>query len=202
MRPLIVLVHGYATARPAVGIGRLAAEFERHGFEVVRYDCGTLSLADVRLANPNIAAGLLSLIRSHAGRYVLPVGHSNGCALIDLADQLQTDQQSVAFERAAYISPALGRKTDTSLSRIDVYHTLSDSAVWWARMIPWRRYWGDMGRVGYRGRNRSYINHDATKLVTGHSGWWTDEGVRYLRSALVNPLAVQLGLIQDGIGFR
>jgi len=193
--PLIVLVHGYNVTHPAIGIGRLREEFARHGFPVVRYDTGKLSLVDVRAGNPNLAAGLLSMVRmaDMHGQESILVGHSNGCALIDLADQLQWEQHMPVFTRAAYISPALDRKTDTGLERVDVFHTKSDDTVLWSRLLAFHP-WGDMGRAGYSGRNRSYINHDATSVVHGHSGWWTDEGMQYLRSALVNPLAQGYGL--------
>lgn len=195
MPPLIVLVHGVLVDNPAAGIGRLRDLFERHGFDVEQFECGRLGFAGVRFANPNIAASLLAFLRQgslHGRREVIPVGHSNGCCLIHLADRIQDDHAAV-FERAAYLSPALDRGANNLLRRTDVFHSRRDRVVGWARWLPWH-WWGDMGAVGFTGKNECIHNHDCTEHIGGHSDWWTSGALEYLRSTLVNPLAQQCGL--------
>lgn len=203
MPPLILLVHGFNVANPEDGIGRLRPLFELHGFEVDTFGYGRASLADVLFANDNMAESLLGRIRAEARngeREVIPVGHSNGCYLIHRAAQLQDmPEYTWEFDRAAYLSPAVKRKARTTLLQVDVFHSRHDLVVGLAAWLPWN--WGDMGQVGAQAVGCSYVNHDATGYISGHSAWWGDSALRLLQSTLVNPMAERCGLAPQRIGF-
>jgi alpha-beta hydrolase superfamily lysophospholipase len=198
MKPLLCpLVHGFNVSDPDGGIGRLRRMLEAHGIAVEMYRTGKLSLWDVRFANRNSAEQLLSYLelasRTH---HVVPIGHSNGCALIYLAALAQERRGIEAFDSAVYLSPALGRSLAAPLRRVDVFHSQHDTTVGWARFLPCH-IWGDMGRVGYRGKDLSHFNTDCTDVIDGrdpHSEWWNDDPLRYLRDRLANPLASNHGL--------
>lgn len=107
------------------------------------------------------------------------IGHSNGCNVISRASEIAVEMGYPFPEHAIYISPALDRNTDShALERIDVLHTKKDQAVRWARWVPFSR-WGDMGRVGYKGDDPAYTNHDCTDRIWGHSDWFDPCDINY-----------------------
>lgn len=198
MKPVLpFLIHGYRVENPEDGIGRLRTMFEVHGLDVEMFRCGRLTLADVWFADNNIAAALLSCIEQASRHYtVVPIGHSNGCALIYLAAKLQAKRNEQWFDSAVYLSPALGRKMAAPLRRVDVFHSRHDHTVGLARWIPFH-IWGDMGRVGYRGKDASHFNTDCADMIQGvvaHSAWWERDPLLFLRDRLANPFAARHGL--------
>ena len=178
---ILVLVHGFNVKDPTLSIERTSPNLADMGYTVLAFHYGKADLVDVRWGNENIAYALLSQIHT-IKRYVgdaeiIPVGHSNGCALIHRAGELQAEP---LFTRQIYISPALNKKTKLApmISRCDVLHNLGDTAVRFGSLIPFH-IWGTMGRVGYKGDDIRYINHDCSKEVDGHSDWFTPEKLAF-----------------------
>ncbi len=120
---IVVLVHGFNVDDPERTVGGLATDLRHRGHEVHKFCYGHAGFLDVRVANPNLAHALLSQIRSIKrladSRDIIPIGHSNGCAIIHKAAELQ---QEFLFNRCIYISPALNRKAELPdlVSRCDV----------------------------------------------------------------------------------
>lgn len=174
MGAIVVLVHGFNVDDPELTVGGLGKDLRDRGHEVHKFCYGHAGFLDVRVANPNLAHALLSQIRSIKRLVpacdIIPVGHSNGCALIHKAAELQ---QECLFNRCVYISPALDRKAELPplVSRCDVLFNGGDSVVSWSRWMPFHQ-WGDMGRTGYRGIDVRYNNHDCSDFVDGHSDWF------------------------------
>lgn len=182
MTTTVILVHGFNVDNPENTVGGLAEGLRVRGHDVHKFCYGHASFVDVRVANPNLAHALLSQIRSikrlSPHREIVPVGHSNGCAIIHQAAALQT--QEFLFARSIYISPALNRKAELpeSLSRCDVLHNEGDTTVWWSQFMPFHP-WGNMGQKGYRGIDVRYTNHDCSDVVSGHSRWFSEENRGY-----------------------
>jgi len=174
MGAIVVIVHGFNVDDPERTVGGMATDLRHRVHEVHKFRYGHAGFLDVRVANPNLAHALLSQIRSiqrlAPGRDIIPIGHSNGCAIIHKAAELQ---QEFLFNRCIYISPAIDRKAELPdlISRCDVMHNEGDNTVWWSKWLPFHP-WGDMGQKGYRGIDVRYNNHDCSDVISGHSDWF------------------------------
>lgn len=175
--PALVMVHGFNVEDPSLTVGKLSAELRKRGWIVEEFHYGHASLIDVRFANGNLSEALLSYLLLAKKKYgsVVPIGHSNGCALIKQAGDIQKDE--AVFTRSVYVSPALNKKTTLApaVSRCDVFHNKGDRVVTVGSFIPFH-IWGDMGRHGYAGEDARYVNHDCTGRVSGHSDWFNHVG--------------------------
>lgn len=170
MAPALVTVHGFNVYDPSSSIGKLADSLRLRGYDVFEFHYGHATLLDVRIANNNIAVALssyIALVKKLTGKEVIPIGHSNGCALIKLAGDSGT------YDKCLYISPALncGSELAPAVKRCDVFHNEGDRVVSVGSLIPFHM-WGAMGRYGYRGKDTRYINHNCSGIISGHSDWF------------------------------
>lgn len=198
--PRIVLVHGFNVSKPDRSIELLVPVVEGFGLEVSGFRYGWTGLFAVWLDNDNFADALLSTLYalqdSSEGRELIPVGHSNGCAIIDLVARkaAANTHLPMPFTRAAYLSPALPRKARAArgMEWIGVYHTRSDAACAVARYLPFMP-WGDMGNVGYLGdADGIHMNFDGYPVVKKHSDWMlTPEGRDLLADRLFRNLVIR-----------
>lgn len=184
---IVVLVHGFNVDDPERTVGGVATHLAAMEYDVHSFCYGHAGFIDVRFANENIAHALLSQMRSihryHPDKEIVPVGHSNGCYLIQLAASLQRGVP--VFKRCIYISPALGNKAELppQIEHCDVMHTYQDSVVSLGSLIPFHK-WGNMGKVGYRGDDTRYTNINCSKEVAGHSAWFTPESMDFTLGTL------------------
>lgn len=178
---IVLLVHGFNVEDPERTIGGLGKHLRDRGHEVHKFCYGHAGFMDVRFANENIAHALVSQVRSMrrlaGGVEVVPVGHSNGCALIQRAAALQEEP---LFTRVVYLSPALNNKAELPplVTKCTVMHNTGDRVVSLGSLIPFHS-WGNMGRVGYRGIDVRYDNVDCSGDVSGHSDWFKPEKLGY-----------------------
>lgn len=174
---IVLLVHGFNVDDPERTIGGVSKHLRDRGHDVHKFCYGRAGFLDVRIANENLAHALLSQIRSLRrlcpNTEVVPLGHSNGCTLIQSAADIQ---QEPLFTRAVYVSPALNNKADLPplMQECTVLHNRGDSIVSMGSFIPFH-VWGNMGKVGYRGPDTRYKNVDCSGNVSGHSDWFTEE---------------------------
>lgn len=135
------------------------------------------------LTNKRIAKYLAKRISYHAsnGKKVAVIGHSNGCAIMDMASRLGAKQYAHMY---SYLNPALrSNLAPIKVQSFHVWHTQDDDVVSWAKIISWltfyqfnARPWGDMGKRGYNGkshraRNIEYSDrHIFNPVGSGHSG--------------------------------
>ena len=176
METIAVLVHGFNVVDPNRSICGLTESLERIGYTVHKFLYGRAGFMDIRLSNDNLAWALLSQIHTiqhyAPDKRIIPIGHSNGCALIKKAGQLQ-DATNPAFSRCIYISPALNTTATLGpqITRCDVMHNVGDEVVKWSSYIPMNS-WGRMGNIGYNGTDSRYVNHDCSQSISGHSDWF------------------------------
>lgn len=196
----VALVHGFNVRDPAKTIGRLEPVFEREGVQAHLFRYGWLGLLGVRTFSDNLAEAFRCFCQGLAddGEPVVVVAHSHGCALTHRTSWLMDEfgDDPPAFSRAVYLSPALNRNVVFApvplLQRVDVFHTRNDMAVRASRLLVGHE-WGDMGAVGYRGDDARVHNVDGTACIDGHSSWFTDAGLEFLRQRLVLPLVREYG---------
>jgi len=172
-----LLVHGFNVEDPERTVGGIAKHLRDRGHDVHKFCYGHAGFLDVRFANDNISYALVSQVRSirklAPGVEVVPIGHSNGCALIHRAAEIMEEP---LFQRVVYLSPALNNKAELPplLTKCTVMHNTGDRVVSLGSLIPFHS-WGNMGRVGYKGIDVRYENVDCSKDVSGHSDWFSPE---------------------------
>ena len=199
MKPLVLLVHGYNVHDPEETVGKLRTFFETRGCEtiIVNYGHVGLLLRETKRKNPKVAKQVAATVNNSklldASREVIVVGHSNGCAIINMACR----DFGAKIDKVVYVNPAL--KTDLSPGcECHVWHSPSDSPVKWARRmhkIPFIRQltptrWGRMGSTGYRGSDVLVTNynkeHDYIVSSKEHSDVFNWHLIAYFGPLIVN----------------
>lgn len=172
---IFVLVHGFNVSDDGKGsIDRLRTLL---GGKVHEFNYGWTDLISIYHDNDNLASALDSLLEAIAeesGEEVVPIGHSNGCALIQLVQESrQKSTNSHPMPRAVYLSPALDSdRPHAGLGQTAVLHTKSDWVVKIASILPFLE-WGSMGAIGAKGPG--WTNFDCSEWCKGHSGYFKSE---------------------------
>jgi len=159
----IVKVHGFNVRDGGLStIDTLKPHFTE--FNCLEADYGWIGLMGVKVYGKKIARVIAGMTPQNA----IGIGHSNGCM-----ELIRACEYGAPFRHLVLINPALDNdiKIPLQVERVDIYHNLTDYTVTAARLYPFS-YWGDMGRVGYKGRDTRAHNHETGLLfgVTGHSG--------------------------------
>lgn len=180
MQPVVLLVHGWNVENPEVTVGRLRPHFENRGYLVEHLLYGYLPFTwQATRRNPRIAKKLAGRVArwQGLGHPVDVVGHSNGCAITQLACTVH----KMRPRTVEAINPAL---RDTlhpapTAEHVHVWHNAEDRATAVSKLISWMpwvrktRPWGDMGRDGYQSGGQGVINLDTGRdfpiNALGHS---------------------------------
>lgn len=122
------------------------------GYEPVQHDYGWQGPIGTLLFNRSIAEGIVP----HVSKGDIGVGHSNGCAILS-----RVVEKGAQLDGLVFINPALDNDwtPPEHVKWVRVYHSTNDKAVQIAKYIPFVR-WGDMGRVGYTGKDTRVQNID------------------------------------------
>lgn len=181
-RRLAVLVHGLGTRYDDRStLDDLTPTLSSLGFDVVHFRYGFVSVLGAITSNRKIAKRLKSVIQSSTDYYdeILVIGHSNGCALMDLAsDKIQNNNKTIGY---IYISPAanVSKAPGAAISWLDVWFNPRDYIIKFIRfvmkisLVISRSQWGLMGIHGYRGNDRRVTNFE---LDVPHLGWLEQHG--------------------------
>jgi len=159
----IVLAHGFNVKDGGKKtIDKLLPFLNKHA--VLQADYGFFNLFGVRFFNKHIARVVAGMTPYGS----IGIGHSNGCDIL-----VKSCNAGAPFSRLILINPALDRDTEFPLGdlvRVDVLHNVDDHVVDKARLFLFHP-WGDMGRVGYQGKDARVRNHETKSLlnVSGHS---------------------------------
>lgn len=167
MKKLVILVHGFNITKWERTVGKLSQPFKDRGFKVVPFRYGHTNIYQVMLRNPSLARKLSEEAKEAKARgyRVYVVGHSNGVAILRLANIAY----KAPIDVAVCINPALSRGLNPcpQASLVQVYHNAKDTPVilgkWLRRLTPWARAsrpWGEMGRYGYLGNDANVVNFD------------------------------------------
>lgn len=184
---LVILVHGLGTRHTDRSIlDELTPLLVSQGFVVMHFRYGFMSVLGAVLKNKKIARDLHSIIQSVVDYYeqILVVGHSNGCALMDMASHnLQNNNKKIGY---IYISPAASvhKAPDNAVSWLDVWYNPRDYVIRLIRLamklslVIRRSQWGLMGIVGYRGSDQRVTNFE---LNIPHLSW-RDQHVAFFKN--------------------
>lgn len=194
-RPTAHLVHGFNVADKGAGtVGKLAPYFAEAGFDVRVHGYPWTFLLTLRARNKAVAKDL--------ARHIKPgdvlVGHSNGCAIIDLCLR---EYRAFGDYGLIYINPALPREHPVPkwAAWLRVYSAESDKPVKWASRL--RRFspiswvcphpWGAMGRHGYLGDDPRATNvyMDSAIAKLGHSGVFEEPWLTYFGADMADHAA-------------
>lgn len=164
-KQLVILIHGFNVSRPSKTIGRLSSFYHSRGIDTLLLDYGHFTLLDTRYKNDDVANRLKETIQRARKIYshITCIGHSNGCAIINLCPDIRIDQ-------AIYINPAL--KEDiaipSNIKKVTVCYSDGDNVVPLSRFLfpSKNRPWGKMGKVGYIGKDKRVTNLDLEYLCT------------------------------------
>jgi hypothetical protein len=144
-------IHGAFDSDGRRHIDWLAPYFEARGYTpITTFDYGWTGIISAALFNRRLAKMLAASVTPGD----IGVGHSNGCHILKLAVEL-----GAPFKELVFLNPALDRDAyiAPSVKRITVFHSPSELPTAIARYIPFHP-WGDMGRVGYTGKDARFVN--------------------------------------------
>jgi pimeloyl-ACP methyl ester carboxylesterase len=160
-KPTVLLVHGFADNNGVFTTDKLRPFFEAAGYKVKEVDYDFTELVGVAVCDTRIAKVIAAL----APEGCIAVGHSNGCAILQLASTY-----NAPFSQLVFISPALDSKAEVGkqVERIHVWYSPLDMPVRIAEIMH-LKHWGDMGAVGYTGTDPRFINYNKQEDFKVHS---------------------------------
>jgi len=192
---MVIFLHGYNVWDGGIQtVGKLRSFFVTYPNTVyVMMNYGHFTLIETRFKNDGVAKRLSKAV-THAkegGFRVIVVGHSNAGSIIHRA----SNKYPCPIDKAVLINPALRAKLAPGecIKSVDVWHSPSDKAVKFAKWIPFRRAWGEMGSVGYQGDDPRITNYNKEKdfpvSSDEHSDVFTAEKITYF-----GPLIAEIAL--------
>ena len=172
MKILTIFVHGYNVGDGGLWtVGRLRPFFPP---PYILFNYGHFTLIETRLKNDKVAKRLAKACENAKlhGFKVVVVGHSNGCPIINRASR----KYKAPIDKAVYINPALKKNyvPGDQVKALDVWYSPSDKPVRWAKYIPFKRAWGEMGATGYVGDDERITSYNKEKDYTVSSNEHSD----------------------------
>lgn len=160
----IITVHGFNVWDGGAGTIGQIEPYLTILHEVCDFDYGWIGLLGVKLFGKKIARRLAKQTPDGA----IGVGHSNGCM-----ELIRACEYGAKFKVLVFINPALDNDIEIPdcVEKVYVYYNQFDTTVTMAKYYPFS-YWGDMGRVGYKGDSDKVECFETWDLfrVRAHSG--------------------------------
>ena len=152
----LVFVHGFNVSDGGKSTIDTLKPFLKNDYEILEADYGWIGLLGVKIYGKKIARVMAGMTPPKA----IGIGHSNGCM-----ELIRACEYGAPFSHLIFINPALDNdiKIPLQVDRVDVLHNLDDRVVTMSRLYPFC-YWGDMGRVGYKGHDKRVHNHETKRL--------------------------------------
>jgi hypothetical protein len=182
----VITVHGFAERSGRDTTDKLTPYFERVGVRCVEFDYGFKLFVSFR--NDGWALRLGRLADEQEGDVAL-LGFSNGG---DVA--IRTSYLSERIKRLVLVRPAAKCDVEVAaqIERVTVFYSPHDGALLIAPLVemlnPFSR-WGRLGRDGYTGSDKRFVNintahgHEVKSL--DHLDIWEDEKLRYFGPMMV-----------------
>jgi len=166
-------VHGFNVKDNGAGsMGKLLPYYADAGMATEMVSYGHFNLFEPRWENGAVAEDLNSRIGNAKsdGYKTIVVGHSNGCAITQIAALL-----GAPIDKCVFISAALDSNTEfpPNVGAVDVWHSRKDWVLRLAKLLP-RHKWGDMGRIGATRYDRRVKNFDRSQNYESPSAWHSD----------------------------
>lgn len=168
----IHLVHGFNVMNGgSKTTDKLIPYLVKAGYGIREQDYGYFNLLKVRFFNDNVARDIAEDIMCAD----IGIGHSNGCEIL-----AEAADYGAPFTGLVFINPALDvdrTMRNHHLRWVHVYYNQDDYTVWWAKWLLFHP-WGEMGRVGYWGKDKRVKNYNCSEYgVVGHSTFFSDEHI-------------------------
>ena len=162
----VILIHGIHSKEGDNNMSALLPHIKEAmpTADIELFEYGFMGFWKARWANDNVAKSLAGLIDSYKrdGQEVAVVTHSNGAAITYLA----TTKYNARPTMVVNVNPALDRWRTHNCPWVETIHSEQDRAVDISQWLPFH-LWGDQGKVGYKGKLKNTINHNATKFGNG-----------------------------------
>jgi len=160
MKLKVVCIHGIHSKEGENNMSRFAESLAplMPTAEVSVYDYGFVGFWEARWKNKEVAYDLASMweLERRADDFEVWITHSNGAAVAYLAARNFAARPQMIVN----INPALDRWRTAPVKWVETIHSPGDRVVHLSQWLP-GHIWGDQGKVGYRGRLKNTINHDA-----------------------------------------
>jgi hypothetical protein len=130
--------------------------------DVQLFEYGFMGFWEARWDNDEVAERLAAesyLNKTDDKEFLVWVTHSNGGAIAYLACRDYGAHPDMVIQ----INPALDRWKTPAAKWVEVIHSEQDRAVNLSQWLPFH-VWGDQGKVGYKGKLKNTVNHNATKF--------------------------------------
>jgi pimeloyl-ACP methyl ester carboxylesterase len=190
MDKVAIFIHGFNVKDGGKGsTDKLKPYFIADGYKIDELDYGWRFLLGAKLNNGRFVIKLQEMCQKYhqEGFEVTVVGHSNGGCVAWLATQ--TDDRLATPDFLIVINPALANdlKLGPFVTKALVLYSPEDGAVGLTKLkdvpvIKWLipAHWGDMGKVGYKGKDIRVNSLDIGKLIpvdmpVGHSTIFRDD---------------------------
>jgi len=151
---MIHILHGINTKDPMDNVGRLKPFFIAKGMGCRVHDYGFVPFGVAWLVNWWVSRQMLKEVQDGDSL----VMHSNGAA-IGLRVARKRKIKVAVLINAALDSNIRFPNTEAQV----VFFIPKDKVVKWAKYIPWH-VWGDMGRVGYTGKDDNVIQFNCGRV--------------------------------------
>lgn len=128
--------------------------------QVELFSYGFMGFWAARWDNAGVAKKLakaVANVRQEQDAFVALVTHSNGAAITYRA----VKDYAADIDMVVNINPALDRWKTPNVDWVETIHSSQDRWVDLSQWLPFHD-WGDQGKVGYRGKLKNTINHDAS----------------------------------------
>jgi alpha-beta hydrolase superfamily lysophospholipase len=200
----VILIHGIHSPEKNNNISKLKPALERAmpGVEIEIFSYGFMGFWAARWENEGIAQKFSDAICEAKTQHdkVVVISHSNGGAITYLAvNEFDADPDMVI-----QINPALDNYRTPVVKWVEVIHSEQDRAVELAQWLPFN-IWGNQGKVGYKGKRKNTINHDASKFdkymrYDDHTGLFEDTKIdmwaRFMANRITGMLQTEYADVQ------
>lgn len=132
------------------------------GASVELFEYGFMGFWEARWQNNDVAydfASLSKLDPRKSKNKEIWITHSNGAAISYLAVR----EYGAAPDMIINFNPALDRHRTAAVPHVETIFSEQDRAVDLAQWLPFN-IWGDQGKVGYKGKLKNTVSHNATKI--------------------------------------
>ena len=165
MKTLAIFIHGLNVKTEIGSLRKMIPFFSARGIDVIEFNYGYLWLGGAIEKNRELSRLLAHTINEAYDNYdsVVVLGHSNGCAIMELATN--HFQKCDAY---VYLHPAIDSSNSPSdkVRFTQVWFNPDDIVIKLCRYVypfKWirkRTGWGDMGVVGYTGNDSNVTNYE------------------------------------------
>lgn len=194
----VIMIHGVKyTEKSKANFLQLVPAFDDAGFNVITPKYGFIPafvIGFFQWVDNRLADSMASFIKPDD----IILGYSNGGTLAYIISQ------KVKVRGIILINPALDSSLAPNADFVHVYYNDGDLVTWASSFIPFH-LWGDMGKVGYKGKwNKCIMNideghppEDDLPALDGHKDLFQPKNIGPWSKYMVKQLLISLGIQKE-----